>query len=164
MKGWQAHSTLNWSWVLSLQSQIRLLSDLSTEEQVFVGGQETKRPTHSLLTPPETRPSWDNYTQSDDGAGEGAGEGGKRQTSEQHFFLYWGNELCRAGEEEGEEKNGSTRGPAGLGSSRPRLAPPPAPVQYGSSATDSDSAVHAPPSEYTEYTSVRPNTRRCAVY
>jgi len=43
MEGWYAHTTLNWSWVLSLQSQTRLFSEPATEEQGFLWGQETRK-------------------------------------------------------------------------------------------------------------------------
>lgn len=41
--GWKTHTTLKLSWLLSLQSQTRLLSDLATGERVFLGSQQAKR-------------------------------------------------------------------------------------------------------------------------
>ena len=97
MKGWQAHSTLNWSWVLSLQSQIRLLSDLSTEEQVFVGGQETKRPTHKVHSPHQRFEPPGTVILSPATVLARVLARAARDKRTNNIFLYWGNELCRAG-------------------------------------------------------------------
>ena len=59
--------------------------------------------TQSLLTPPNVC-AWSDDFQTSDGADEGASEGDKRQTSEQHFLLLR-YELGRTGGEGGEALN-----------------------------------------------------------